>query len=59
MTVIKIEAVTDLLCPWCYVGKRNLDRAISQYRAVDPTTEFEVAWKPFYLSPALKSTGML
>ncbi|KXH59404.1 DSBA-like thioredoxin domain-containing protein [Colletotrichum salicis] len=57
MTVIKIEAVTDLLCPWCYVGKRNLDRAISQYRAVDPSAEFEVVWKPFYLSPALKSTG--
>ncbi|KAK1463446.1 DSBA-like thioredoxin domain-containing protein [Colletotrichum melonis] len=57
MTVIKIEAVTDLLCPWCYVGKRNLDRAISQYRAADPTAEFEVVWKPFYLSPALKSTG--
>ncbi|OHX01263.1 dsbA oxidoreductase [Colletotrichum incanum] len=57
MTVIKIEAVTDLLCPWCYVGKKNLDRAISQYRAIDPSAEFEVIWKPFYLSPAMKNTG--
>ncbi|GKT46563.1 uncharacterized protein ColSpa_06744 [Colletotrichum spaethianum] len=57
MVVIKIEAVTDLLCPWCYVGKKNLDRAISQYRAVDPSAEFEVIWKPFYLSPAMKNTG--
>ncbi|TIC95243.1 hypothetical protein CH35J_008121 [Colletotrichum higginsianum] len=57
MTVIKIEAVTDLLCPWCYVGKKNLERAIAQYRAIDPSAEFEVVWKPFYLSPALKSTG--
>ncbi|OHE90503.1 DSBA-like thioredoxin domain-containing protein [Colletotrichum orchidophilum] len=57
MPVIKIEAVTDLLCPWCYVGKRNLESAISQYRAVDPSAEFEVIWKPFYLNPALKSSG--
>ncbi|KAK6223632.1 DSBA-like thioredoxin domain-containing protein [Colletotrichum tabaci] len=57
MTVIKIEAVTDLLCPWCYVGKKNLERAIAQYRTIDPSAEFEVVWKPFYLSPALKSTG--
>ncbi|KAK1969373.1 DSBA-like thioredoxin domain-containing protein [Colletotrichum sublineola] len=57
MTVIKIEAVTDLLCPWCYIGKRNLDRAISQYRAAVPSAEFEVVWKPFYLSPDLKNTG--
>ncbi|TDZ34049.1 hypothetical protein C8035_v000620 [Colletotrichum spinosum] len=57
MTVIQIEAVTDLLCPWCYVGKRNLDSAIDQFRAVDPSTEFEVAWKPFYLGPAMKNTG--
>ncbi|KAK1988127.1 DSBA-like thioredoxin domain-containing protein [Colletotrichum cereale] len=57
MTVIKIEAVTDLLCPWCYIGKRNLDRAISQYRAVVPSAEFEVIWKPFYLNPGLRNTG--
>ncbi|KAK2041299.1 DSBA-like thioredoxin domain-containing protein [Colletotrichum somersetense] len=57
MTVIKIEAVTDLLCPWCYIGKRNLDRAISQYRAEVPSAEFEVIWKPFYLNPDLKNTG--
>ncbi|KAJ0163359.1 hypothetical protein CTA2_3118 [Colletotrichum tanaceti] len=57
MTVIKIEAVTDLLCPWCYVGKKSLDRAIAEYRAIDPSAEFEVVWKPFYLNPALKSTG--
>ncbi|KAK1579767.1 DSBA-like thioredoxin domain-containing protein [Colletotrichum navitas] len=57
MTVIKIEAVTDLICPWCYIGKRNLDRAISQYRAVVPSAEFEVIWKPFYLNPDLKNSG--
>ncbi|KAF6827524.1 dsbA oxidoreductase [Colletotrichum musicola] len=57
MAVIKIEAVTDLLCPWCYIGKKNLDRAIDQYRVLDPTAEFEVAWKPFYLAPAMKNSG--
>ncbi|KAF6833569.1 dsbA oxidoreductase [Colletotrichum plurivorum] len=57
MAVIKIEAVTDLLCPWCYIGKKNLDRAIEQYRVLDPTAEFEVAWKPFYLAPAMKNSG--
>lgn len=57
MPVIKIEAVSDMLCPWCYVGKKNLDRAIEQYRETDPSAEFEVVWKPFYLSPALKSSG--
>ncbi|KAL0941846.1 dsba oxidoreductase [Colletotrichum truncatum] len=57
MTVIQIEAVTDLLCPWCYVGKKNLDRAIDIYREMDPSVKFEVDWKPFYLIPALKSSG--
>lgn len=57
MTVIRIEAVTDMLCPWCYVGKKNLDRAIELYRETDPSAEFQVAWKPFYLSPAMKNSG--
>ncbi|EQB54086.1 hypothetical protein GCG54_00002624 [Colletotrichum gloeosporioides] len=57
MTVIRIEAVTDMLCPWCYVGKKNLDRAMELYRETDPSAEFQVAWKPFYLSPAMKNSG--
>ncbi|OLN86269.1 Uncharacterized protein YwbO 2 [Colletotrichum chlorophyti] len=57
MTIIKIEAVSDMLCPFCYVGKKNLDNAIELYRKIDPSAEFEVEWKPFYLSPAMKPSG--
>ena len=51
MTKYNISIVSDTVCPWCYVGKNRLERAITQHRAAHPTDTFTTSWKPFYLNP--------
>ncbi|KAF2102582.1 DSBA oxidoreductase [Rhizodiscina lignyota] len=48
-----IEVVSDTVCPWCYIGSRQLTRAISEYKRLHPERNdtFSVSWKPFYLNP--------
>ena len=50
-----IKVVSDLVCPWCYVGKRRLEAALELIQ--EPTT-FSVSWHPFQLNPDLPSKGM-
>jgi len=50
---INIEIVSDNVCPWCYVGKRNLEKAI----ASSPQYKFNVSWKPFQLRPDTPKEG--
>jgi predicted DsbA family dithiol-disulfide isomerase len=52
---IDIEVVSDAICPWCYVGKKRLEKAIA---AVKGTHEIAVRWKPFQLNPAMPKEGM-
>jgi len=51
MTQFNIEIVSDTICPWCYVGKKQLDRAIDAWKERYPKREdvFNIVWKPFYL----------
>jgi predicted DsbA family dithiol-disulfide isomerase len=46
---MKIEIWSDVVCPWCYVGKHHLDRALADFAHAD---EVEIAWKAFELDPA-------
>ncbi|KAK2044829.1 DSBA-like thioredoxin domain-containing protein [Colletotrichum somersetense] len=53
MTVITVEVVFDFVCAWCYVGKRNLDRAIALYQKTYPGGKndvFPITWRPYYLN---------
>ncbi len=50
---INIEVISDPVCPWCYVGKRRLERAIAQR----PDLNFTVAWQPFQLNPDMPREG--
>ncbi|KAF7726238.1 hypothetical protein EC973_008948 [Apophysomyces ossiformis] len=50
---IKIDVVSDTVCPWCFIGKRRLDKAIEQFKTTNPNTEFEIQWHPFQLDPML------
>jgi predicted DsbA family dithiol-disulfide isomerase len=50
---IKIEIVSDHVCPWCYVGKRRLEAALAQR----PELDVEVAWQPYQLSPDMPREG--
>jgi len=50
-----IEVVSDVICPWCYVGKRRLEKALAILR-----DEFSarIRWLPFELNPAMPRQGM-
>ena len=50
-----IEVYSDVICPWCYVGKRRFERALRQ---ADKTVKAHVAWRPFQLNPTMPKNGM-
>ncbi|MEO6928771.1 MAG: DsbA family oxidoreductase [Casimicrobiaceae bacterium] len=52
-----IDVVSDVVCPWCYVGKRRLESALSQLHADDPALETRVNWHPFQLNAELPARG--
>ena len=45
---MKIEIWSDVVCPWCYVGKRNLEAALAAFPHADRVT---VEWRSFELDP--------
>ncbi len=45
---MKIEIWSDVVCPWCYIGKRRLERALGQFEHAD---EVEITWRSFQLNP--------
>ena len=53
-TRISIDIYSDVVCPWCYVGKRRLGRALSQL----PIVPTQVTWRPFQLNPTMRADGM-
>jgi predicted DsbA family dithiol-disulfide isomerase len=52
---IRIDIVSDAICPWCYVGKRQLERALSTL--AQQGMRFEVHWNPFQLNPDMPKEG--
>lgn len=56
---MKIEIVSDVVCPWCYVGKRQIEAALARHAAEHPDAEKpQIIWKPFELNPTLPDEGM-
>ena len=51
---MKIEVASDVVCPWCYIGKRRLEKALE---LVDDV-EIELRWLPFQLNPDMPTEGM-
>ena len=45
---MKIEIWSDVVCPWCYIGKRRLEHALGEFEHAD---EVEIAWRSFQLNP--------
>jgi len=60
MTQFNIEVVSDTVCPWCYVGKQKLEKAISAYKTQHPDSNdtFSTTWMPFYLNPGAPKVGV-
>src|SRR4051812_3796329 len=52
---VQVEIVSDAICPWCYVAKRQFERAVA--RLPDDVT-VSVQWKPFELNPDMPPEGM-
>lgn len=53
-TPVTIDVVSDVICPWCFLGKRRLDKAIAALTA----QPVEVRWRPFQLDPTIPKTGI-
>ena len=47
---MKIEIWSDIMCPFCYIGKRQLETALEQF----PNDEIEIEWKSFQLDPTIE-----
>jgi predicted DsbA family dithiol-disulfide isomerase len=56
--IFEIEVYSDTICPWCYIGKKTLDKAIATYTAQHPDVDFKLTWKPFMLWPMAKTSGI-
>src|ERR1700726_1317661 len=51
----RIDIVSDAICPWCYIGKRQLERALA---ILEPEgLHFSVHWNPFQLNPDMPKEG--
>ncbi|MCA9158980.1 MAG: DsbA family oxidoreductase [Planctomycetales bacterium] len=52
---LAIDVISDVICPWCYIGKRRLEKAIA---AVDGQHDVQVNWHPFQLNPTMPKEGI-
>jgi predicted DsbA family dithiol-disulfide isomerase len=52
--VIKIAVVSDVVCPWCYIGKRRMESAV---KSLGDQFDFEIAYYPFELNPQMPIEG--
>ncbi|MEH2475832.1 putative DsbA family dithiol-disulfide isomerase [Nitrobacteraceae bacterium AZCC 2161] len=51
---LQIDIVSDVVCPWCYIGKRRIENAL----ALAPDVPVEVNWRPFFLNPWIPREGI-
>ena len=52
--MIRLDIFSDPVCPWCYLGKANLDRALEAH----PDHPFTIEWHPFQLAPLMPAEGV-
>ena len=52
--MISIDVVSDVICPWCFLGKRRLDKAL----ALIPDVKAEIIFRPFFLDPTIPPEGL-
>lgn len=52
--VITIDVVSDIVCPWCYIGEARLKKAMEQSAA---TYDFDITYHPFELNPHMPEEG--
>lgn len=52
--MIKLDIISDPICPWCYIGKARLNQALEQ----EGDHPFDIDWRPFQLNPTMPEEGM-
>jgi predicted DsbA family dithiol-disulfide isomerase len=52
---LRVEVASDVVCPWCYIGKRRLEKASG---LVENELNLEIRWLPFQLNPDMPKEGM-
>ena len=52
--MIELDIFSDTICPWCYIGKKRLDKSINRRSHV----KFKQTWRPFQLNPNIPPDGM-
>lgn len=52
--MIRLDIFSDPVCPWCYIGKANLERALERH----PDHPFRIEWHPFQLNPDMGAEGV-
>jgi predicted DsbA family dithiol-disulfide isomerase len=54
----EIDIISDVVCPWCFIGKRQIEAALALYAQQNPGAEPpRVTWRPFQLNPQLPAEG--
>ncbi|NQV79135.1 MAG: DsbA family oxidoreductase [Alphaproteobacteria bacterium] len=51
---MKIDIISDTICPWCFVGKRRLEAALAER----PELDVEIVWHPYQLNPTTPKEGV-
>ncbi|PLB46373.1 thioredoxin-like protein [Aspergillus steynii IBT 23096] len=62
MAVIKIDIISDAICPWCFIGYRNLQRAIQLYQKTYPGGSkdvFDITWKPYFIDQVPRGSELV
>jgi predicted DsbA family dithiol-disulfide isomerase len=51
---VRAEVVSDIVCPWCYIGKHRLEAAM----ALNPGIKVDINWRPYFLNPWIPREGV-
>jgi predicted DsbA family dithiol-disulfide isomerase len=54
MVSVRADVVSDVVCPWCYIGKRRLEAAMK----LNPGIKVDINWRPYFLNPWIPREGI-
>jgi len=57
-TTLTVDVVSDVVCPWCFIGKRHLETALAALQAREPGLAPAIRWHPFQLNPDIPPDGV-
>jgi len=56
-SMLELDIVSDVVCPWCFIGKRRLEKALAMVREELPEFSARIRWQPFFLNPDTPPQG--